>query len=83
MFAYDTTITLHGNHIQDVQYQMQSELSIVEDWCKHNAMLPNAEKTKAMYVSASSKTLNKLDLSNTQLIINNQSIQHTGCEELL
>jgi len=46
MFADDTTITIHGNHFKDVQYQMQSELSTVEDWCKHNTMLPNAEKQR-------------------------------------
>ena len=83
MFADDTTITVKGESLLDIKSQMQSELHVVEDWCKHNAMILNAQKTKAMCISASNKVQNQIKSAAVQLSLNNTKIEYTENEKLL
>ena len=47
-------------------------------------MIPNAQKTKAMFISASQITQNKVENSlNLDLLVNNQVIEYTDSEKLI
>ena len=83
MFADDTTITVLGKSIQTVQTSLQNELLTTEEWCKSNAMIPNANKTKSMFISSSSRTLNEVKSSNIQLNLSNNVLDYTDSEKLL
>ena len=53
MFADDTTITDVGKSKPNITQTLQNEICHIENWCQQNSMLPNAQKTKAMFLSAS------------------------------
>ncbi|XP_053400822.1 uncharacterized protein LOC128557467 [Mercenaria mercenaria] len=84
MFADDTTISASGKTVSDVQIVLQEDLTIVENWCKDNAMIPNAEKTKAMFLSASNKIHNTFGNNNSlEFTLNQQKLETVHEEKLL
>ena len=95
MFANDTSITAIGKSIQEVHHKLQTDLHTFQKWCEYYAMIPNAQKTKAMFISASQFTKamfisasqftqNKVKNSlNLDLLLNNQVIEYTDSEKLL
>jgi hypothetical protein len=52
IFADDTTLTASGLCAQELNHKLQTDLENVSLWCKQNAMLLNAQKTKAMYLTS-------------------------------
>ena len=84
MFADDTSITAIGKSIQEVHHKLQTDLHTFQKWCEYNAMIPHAQKTKAMFISASQITQNRVKNSlNLDLLLNNQIIENTDSEKLL
>ena len=53
MFADDTTISASGKNVEEITRNLQMDLKVIEKWCNNNAMVPNASKTKAVFISAS------------------------------
>jgi hypothetical protein len=81
MFADDTSLTTTGNTLQEVNTNLQKDLDNVNTWCMQNAMVLNAQKSKAMHLSIkSTKTDNKQPPT---LFHNNQEIEYTNTEKLL
>ena len=77
MFADDTTISSHSKSKTDVQSSLQSTLETISLWCNDNMMKINIPKTKAMYLTASSKTSQNLDAP--PFILNGTEIEHSKC----
>ncbi|XP_053383843.1 neuronal acetylcholine receptor subunit alpha-6-like [Mercenaria mercenaria] len=77
----DTTLTVVGNNKQEISSELQSVLSKIEDWCKHNYMTANVQKTKAMFIS--SRGTNKDTLNPSPLTFNNETVEYTESEKLL
>jgi len=80
IFADDTTLSATGNSVEDVHSTLQSEINIVQSWCENNTMIPNAEKTKTMYISASNHAK---AIPDQKLLLRNQQIENTCIEKLL
>ena len=59
MFADDTTLTVTGDSFERINSLLQHDHNIVQVWCDHNAILPNTQKTKSMFISASPQVQNK------------------------
>ena len=75
MFGDNTSITAIGKSIQEVHHKLQTDLHTFQKWCEYYAMIPNAQKSKAMLISASQITQNKVKNSlNPDLLLNNQVI---------
>ena len=80
MFADDTTLSVHGKDINDVQNCLQQDLRAVATWCQQNSMVPNVNKTKTMYISSSKRSTNMLE---NKLTINDIELEATANEKLL
>lgn len=84
MFADDTTITAFGQTINSVCINLQSDLDSIQSWCNRNSMMPNAQKTKAMFISPSSHIYNTISNSNNfSLTLQDEIIQFSKSEKLL
>lgn len=62
MFVDDTTISAHGKTVLEVYETLRTDINSVDRRCQLNLMLPNVNKTKAIYIS-------ELSTKNTNLII--------------
>ena len=82
MFADDTTISASGKTHSEINSILQADLRNIEDWCLNNSMLPNAQKTKAMYITPSSHQKFTTNVKDT-IKLQDQLIQFTTCEKLL
>jgi len=84
MFADDTTVSAIGKSVDEVQSTLQNELKVAESWCETNTMIPNAQKTKSMFISASRHVQNKVQtISNQNLLLQGQLIEKSSSEKLL
>ena len=81
MFADDTTLTATGNTLQEVIDNLQSDLDNVHTWCKQNAMVLNAQKTKTMNLSI--RNTNSENITLPTLHLQDQEIALTNTEKLL
>ena len=84
LFADDTTISAVGQTVNEVCQSLQSSLNIIDEWCQHNSMIPNPQKTKAMFISPS-KNINNLinSTDDHNLLLHAQKIEFTEVEKLL
>ena len=53
IFTDDTTIATVDKSKPDITQTLQNEICHIENWCQQNLIRPNAQKTKAMFLSAS------------------------------
>ena len=83
MFADDTTISCFGKTISEVHNKLQSEISKVGSWCKQNCMIPNAVKTKTMYISPSNSKAVSSHISTNFIQIQDESVSYCDSEKLL
>ena len=81
MFADDTTLTATGNTLQEVIDNLQSDLDNVHTWCKQNAMVLNAQKTKTMNLSIRNTKSENIKLPTLHL--QDQEITLTNTKKLL
>lgn len=78
LFADDTTLTASGLSTQDLHNKLQTDLDNINLWCKQNAMMLNAQKTKAMNLSSNR---NKQQLQ--PLHLQEHEIEFSETEKLL
>ena len=81
IFADDTTITAYGKTHLEINSFLQQDIINIEDWCSQNSIVPNAQKTKAMYITQTHRN-KPIHVSDTILMQNN-AIQFTNCEKIL
>ena len=81
MFADDTTISTYGNSSSEIHDKLQDDLQVVENWCLNNSMRPNAQKTKAMFITPSNK--NSENIVHDKITMAEQEIEFTRVERLL
>lgn len=81
MFADDTSLTATGISLQEVIDNLQTDLDNVHTWCKQNAMVLNAQKTKSMNIST--KSTKSENTKSPTLHIQDQEIELTDTEKLL
>jgi len=80
MYADDTTLHTVGTNIQTLQNKLQTNLSIVNDWCQTNNMIINPLKTTCMVLGSKRKAQNMTDL---KLKISDTVIKTVNCQKLL
>ncbi len=51
LFADDTTISASGSKPFDLVKIVESDLKIISEWLRHNRLVINVDKTKAMFLS--------------------------------
>jgi retron-type reverse transcriptase len=56
MYADDSTLHKTGKNLQEIQMQLQSDLTIIQNWCCNNNMAVNPSKTTCMVISSRKKS---------------------------
>ena len=81
MFADDTSLTSTGSTLTEMNYNLQTDLDSVSTWCRQNAMILNAQKTKA--INFSLKNTKSKNTASSTLHLQNKEIEFTDTEKLL
>ena len=58
MYADDSTITCCSSNINEIEYNLNSALGRIYDWCVRNKLTINANKTKSMLIGSKQKVHN-------------------------
>ena len=84
MFADDTTLSAKNKNIIKLSETLQSQVNTTQSYCSQNGMISNSQKTKVMYLAASSKKLSALpENSNSNIFLNNEELKTSDSERLL
>lgn len=76
LFADDCSLITEGTDISHINRTLQISLSEILNWCSHNQMVLNPEKTKCMVVTTRQKhQIQKLSLD---LVLQNQPIEQVS-----
>jgi hypothetical protein len=81
MFADDTSLTSTGSTLKEMNDNLQTDLDSVSTWCRQNAMILNAQKTKA--INFSIKNTKSKNTDSSTLHLHNKEIEFTDTEKLL
>ena len=80
LFADDTTISTCGKKYEDIVTTIEKDLTIICDWLKHNRLIINVTKTKAMYFSRHllrKRKTHKEAIKNLKISCNDSCIEFT------
>ncbi len=72
LYADDTAIAVHGLTIEEVLFKLESVMTTVSKWFRHNKLSVNFSKTKYMLFAASNKKLENVTHS---LSIGNERVE--------
>ena len=82
MYADDSTSSVCGKNIQEIELKLNNELQEISIWCDENKMVVNVEKTKIMIVTNLQKW-QYLDKTNGNVCIKGDKLQMVENERLL
>ena len=82
LYADDTTIYDMQSDLETLQSNLQYSLIKLQNWCKQNRMLLNAEKTKIMLITTRQKRI-KLHEDLFNLTYNDINLQLTTGDKIL
>jgi len=77
LFADDTLVYFSGKNVTDVLTKLNCDLQNITQWLKINKLKLNTDKTKAMIISKSSVTRNKVynEIQNNGVFIEGENIE--------
>ena len=81
MLADDTTIETHSSQFPDLQHSLQTALSDISAWCKHNHMVINPRKSKSMVITTRQK--HQISSSSLSLDIEGNKVEQVQSHKLL
>ena len=82
VYADDSTISVCGKNIQEIELKLNNELQEISNWCDENRMVVNVEKTKIMIVTTRQKWQH-LDKTNVNVCIKGDTLQMVENERLV
>lgn len=82
MYADDTTISIIGNNLKELQNKANITISKIHDWCLKNCMVLNESKTKYILITNYQKR-SKLEFTNLHISIGQVPIEQSKEEKLL
>ena len=82
MYADDSTICASGRNITSVEQKLNQCTPEIVNWCKHNKMVINTEKTKSMLITTYQKRATLKDQA-LRVCIDDTTIEHSTSEKLL
>ena len=84
LFADDTTLSAKSKDVVELSHTLQSQVDNTQSFCEQNGMIANSNKTKVMFIAASSKKLKELpDNSHSNIFLKNEELKISNNERLL
>ena len=74
LYADDTMINCQADTVDDINFQLQSDIDKVSHWFKQNKLTLNISKSSALYIGTRQKLMNNLTC-NESLTINNADLE--------
>ncbi len=82
IYADDSTFSITGETIEELEINLNADLTNVQQWCQINKMVINADKTKVMLRTKYQKEA-KLSSSVTNVNFNDTLLENVNAEKLL
>lgn len=80
LYADDSSLHKSGTDINEIQYNLQTDLNNIQTWCENNNMALHPRKSQCMLIGPTTK-LNKLN--DLYLTIDGQTLENIKCKKVL
>ena len=81
LYADDTTLSVEGNSVTDIEMLLNIDAANVSKWCSENRLTVNIKKTKCMLIATPQKLRGVK--STLKVYIDNTLVPVSSCEKLL
>ena len=83
LYADDTTLYISGTDLNTLQHEMNSDLQSIHNWCQHNSLFLNTQKSKCMLFQNTHKQQTLTTPSALHIHINGTRIEHESETDFL